>query len=159
LVQREIFMNMRRILNVHGTALWVTGFIAGVAAALYLGHTLGLRAQLSERPGCSTDNPIDMPRDLSGLSIKNPRVRIVHTTDPYLEGGSMYLQQVDPWLGYMWGKSLTQRNFRERDGVYGDHGKIDGMLLPDGASKMMDRSHTNSCAPVTTTLTAMGAPA
>ena len=58
----------------------------------------------------------------------------------------MYLQQVDPWLGYMWGKSLTQRNFRERDGVYGDAGKIDGMLLPDGATKMMDRGHTNSCA-------------
>ena len=57
----------------------------------------------------------------------------------------MYLQQVDPWLGYMWGKSLTQRNFRERDGVYGDNGKIDGLLLADGASKMMDRSHTNSC--------------
>ena len=86
-----------------------------------------------------------MPRDLSGLSIKNPRVRVVHTTDPALEGGSMYLQQVDPWLGYQWGRSLTQRNFRERDGVYGDAGKIDGILLPDGVTKMMDRGHTNSC--------------
>ena len=57
----------------------------------------------------------------------------------------MYLQQVDPWLGYQWGRSLTQRNFRERDGVYGDHGKIDGIMLPDGITKMMDRSHTNSC--------------
>ena len=57
----------------------------------------------------------------------------------------MYLQEVDPWLGYMWGKNLTQRNFRERDGVYGDNGKIEGPLLPDGATKMMDRSHTNSC--------------
>ena len=86
-----------------------------------------------------------MPRDLSGLSIKNPRIRVVHTTDPGLEGGSMYLQQVDPWLGYQWGRSLTQRNFRERDGVYGDAGKLDGILLPDGATKMMDRSHANSC--------------
>ena len=57
----------------------------------------------------------------------------------------MYLQQIDPWLGYMWGKNLTQRNFRERDGVYGDAGKIDGPLLADGATKMMDRSHANSC--------------
>ena len=56
----------------------------------------------------------------------------------------MYLQQVDPWLGYQWGRSLTQRNFRERDGVYGDAGKIDGLLLPDGATKMMDRGHANS---------------
>src|SRR5215468_6333954 len=105
------------LLRSHRSMLWVSGFLAGVGCALYLGHTLGVRAQLSARPGCSTDNPIDLPRDLSGFSIKNPRVRIVHTTDPNLEGGSMYLQQVDPWLGYMWGKSLTQRNFRDRDGV------------------------------------------
>ncbi|MCC6421642.1 MAG: c-type cytochrome [Gemmataceae bacterium] len=126
--------------------LTVSGFAAGVIATLYLGHVLGVRAQLAERPGTSLDNPIDTPRDLSGLSIKNPRVRIVHTTDPAKEGGSMYLQQVDPWLGYQWGRSLFQRNFRERDGAYGDTGKIDGLLLADGASKMMDRSHTNSCA-------------
>jgi hypothetical protein len=115
------------------------GFLLGVLAVLYVS------AQQSERPGNSLDNPIEMPRDLSGLSIKTPRIRVVHTTDPWQAGGSMYLQQVDPWLGYMWGKNLTQRNFRERDGVYGDHGKIEGIVLPDGATKMMDRSHTNSC--------------
>lgn len=125
--------------------LWACGFAAGVVTACLLGHVITGYAQLSERPGNSLDHPIDMPRDLSGLSIKNPRVRIVHTTDPNIEGGSMYLQQVDPWLGYQWGRSLTQRNFRERDGVYGDHGKIEGLLLADSVSKMMDRSHTNSC--------------
>jgi hypothetical protein len=36
--------------------------------------------------------------------------------------------------------------FRERDGVYGDAGKLDGILLPAGATKMMSRSHVNSCA-------------
>jgi hypothetical protein len=102
-------------------------------------------AQLGERPGNSLDNPIDTPRDLSGLSIKIPRIRVVHTTDPAKPGGSMYLQQVDPFLGYKWGWSLTQREFRERDGVYGDAGKLDGLLLPDGVSKMMSRSHVNSC--------------
>ncbi len=127
------------------SCLLACGFIAGLAAALYVGHVLGLRGQQSERSGHSLDNPIDTPRDLSGLSIKNPRIRVVHTTDPHLVGGSMYLQQIDPWLGYLWGKSLTQRNFRERDGVYGDAGKIEGPLLADGASKMMDRSHANSC--------------
>src|SRR5207253_926910 len=101
--------------------------------------------QLSERPGNSLDNPIDTPKDLSGLSIKNPRVRVVHTADPHQAGGSMYLQQVDPWLGYQWGRSLTQRNFRERDGVYGDAGKLDGILLADGVTKMMDRGPANSC--------------
>src|SRR5438105_1189485 len=123
----------------------VSGFALGALATGYLTFLLTARAQQTERPGNSTDNPIDMPRDLSGLSIKNPRVRVVHTTDPWKAGGSMYLQQVDPWLGYQWGRSLTQRNFRERDGVYGDAGKIDGILLPDGVSKMMDRSHVNSC--------------
>jgi hypothetical protein len=115
-------------------------------AAVILFANSRASAQLDERPGNSTDNPIDLPRDLSGLSIKNPRVRIVHTDDACKPGGSMYLQQVDPWLGYQWGRSLTQREFRERDGVYGDAGKLDGILLPDGATKIMSRSHTNSCA-------------
>src|SRR5262245_4648531 len=122
----------------------IAGMAVGAAFLLLLWGPLA--AQLGERPGNSMDNPIDTPRDLSGLSIKNPRIRIVHTTDPSKAGGSMYLQQVDPWLGYKWGWSLTQREFRERDGVYGDAGKLDGIILPDGATKMMSRSHVNSCA-------------
>jgi hypothetical protein len=124
----------------------ITGFVAGVAATLFLGRGLDVWAQLSERPGNSQDPHIEMPHDLSGLSIKIPRIRVVHTTDPNKEGGSMYLQQVDPWLGYQWGRTLTQRNFREQDGVYGDAGKLDGPLLTDGVSKQMDRGHVNSCA-------------
>src|SRR3954452_4824581 len=124
----------------------IVGFLFGILAAGWFGHAFWLHAQQTERPGCSVDHPIDLPRDLSGLSIKNPRVRIVHTTDPRKAGGSMYLQQVDPWLGYKWGWSLTQREFRERDGVYGDAGKLYGLVLPDGVSKMMSRSHVNSCA-------------
>src|SRR5438128_155490 len=116
-----------------------------VVVPLFAGGVVGLRAQQTERPGNSLDNPIDTPRDLSGHSIKNPRVRVVHTTDPAKEGGSLYMQQVDPWLGYQWGRSLFQRNFRERDGVYGDAGKLDGITLPDGVSKMMDRGHASSC--------------
>lgn len=127
-------------------AVWVLcGVVLGVGACLFLGQAWVARGQLSERPGNSLDPPIDMPHDLSGLSIKTPRVRVVHTTLAKYAGGSMYLQQVDPWLGYEWGRNLTQRNFREQDGVYGDAGKIEGPLLADGVSKMMDRSHTNSC--------------
>jgi hypothetical protein len=111
--------------------------------ALLLGTA---QAQLTERPGGSEDNPIDTPRDLSGLSLKNPRIRILHTTDASLPGGSMWLQERDPWLAYQWGRSLFQREFRERDGVYGDAGKLDGPLLPDGATRMQTRSHVNSCA-------------
>src|SRR3954453_1607512 len=108
------------------------GLLLGIVAGACLVVQVSLRAQQSERPGHSRDNPIDRPRDLSGLSIKNPRVRVVHTRDANLEGGSLYLQQVDPWLGYQWGRSLFQRNFREQDGVYGDAGKLDGLVLPDG---------------------------
>ncbi|HEV3115513.1 MAG TPA: di-heme oxidoredictase family protein, partial [Gemmataceae bacterium] len=110
-----------------------------------LGNPSPLRAQQTERPGASHDDPVSLPHDLSGLSLKNPRVRVVHTTDPKKEGGSFYLQQVDPWLGYQWGRSMTQRNFRERDGVYGQAGKLDGFLLPDGVTHMMDRGHVSSC--------------
>ncbi|HEV3205004.1 MAG TPA: di-heme oxidoredictase family protein [Gemmataceae bacterium] len=124
---------------------WFAGLVLGILGTFYVTHLLGLRAQQTERPGNSLDHPIDVPRDLSGLSIKNPRVRVVHTTDPSRAGGSMYLQQVDPWLGYQWGRSLTQRNFRERDGVYGDAGKLDGILLTDGYTRMMDRGHVSSC--------------
>jgi hypothetical protein len=126
------------------------GLLAGVLAFAYLASFLldrpQGRAQLTERPGTSRDDPVEMPCDLSGLSIKTPRVRVVHTTDPWKEGGSMYLQQVDPWLGYQWGRNLTQREFRERDGVYGGAGKLDGLLLADGKSRMMSRGHANSCA-------------
>jgi hypothetical protein len=120
--------------------------LAVAGSVFIVGWTFYSHAQLQERPGCSFDNPIDVPRDLSGCSIKIPRIRVVHTIDPAKAGGSMYLQQVDPWLGYKWGWSLTQREFRERDGVYGDAGKLDGIILPDGATKMMSRSHVNSCA-------------
>ncbi|HMC88954.1 MAG TPA: hypothetical protein VKI17_05380, partial [Gemmataceae bacterium] len=115
-------------------SLTLAGFLLGILATIYCTHLVKLRAQQTERPGNSKDHPIDVPRDLSGLSIKNPRVRVVHTADPSPEGGSMYLQQVDPWLGYQWGRSLFQRNFRERDGVYGEAGKLDGITLPDGFS-------------------------
>ena len=92
----------------NGGTLWVW-----IDPHTWLGGTVYTYLESStERPGTSLDNPIDVPRDLAGLSIKNPRIRVIHTTDPHLEGGSMYLQEVDPWLGYMWGKSLTQRNFR-----------------------------------------------
>src|SRR5262245_5432815 len=90
--------------------------LAGLAAFVAVILTTRSPGQVSERPGNSLDNPIDTPRDLLGLSVKNPRIRVVHTTDPAKPGGSMYLQQADPWLGYKWGWSLTQREFRERDG-------------------------------------------
>src|SRR5262249_45856226 len=116
----------------------ISGVVAGLVGCGILAHFMLVPDQQSQRPGNSRDDGVNMPRDLSGLSIKNPRVRVVHTEDAAKEGGSMYLQQVDPWLGYQWGRNLFQRNFRERDGVYGQAGKLDGILLADGVSRMMD---------------------
>jgi Di-haem oxidoreductase, putative peroxidase len=121
--------------------------VAILAYCFWPGELPHGRAQLSERPGGSLDDPTEVPLDLTGLSIKTPRIRVVHTTDPRFEGGSMYLQQADPWLGYQWGRNLTQREFRERDGVYGGGaGGLGGMLLGDGFTRMMSQGHANSCA-------------
>jgi len=57
-------------------------------------------------------------------------VRVVHTVDPSLKAARCTCKEADPWLGYMWGKNLTQRNFRERDGVYGDNGKSKASSCP-----------------------------
>ncbi len=124
---------------------WTCASLFLAAIGYLLIDCLPLAAQLGERPGNSKDDPQENPRDLSGLSIKNPRTRIVHTTEAGKKGGSMYLQQMDPFLGYKWGWSLTQREFRVRDGVFADAGKLDGITLPDGVSKMMSRGHVSSC--------------
>ncbi len=87
------------------------------ALALLLLAAVPAAGQLGERPGLSNDTS-DGPMDFSGLSIKTPRVRVVHTTEPELVGGSMYLQTFDPFLAYKMGKDLTQRELRPRDGVF-----------------------------------------
>src|SRR5436190_5790665 len=74
----------------------------------------------TERPGGAGDDPVDLPRDLSGRSVKTPRVRMRHTTDPALAGGSAYFMFADPWCGYQRGRELLLREFSAADGVVGD---------------------------------------
>lgn len=102
-------------------------------------------AQLGERPGTSTDTSAG-PKDLTGLSVKTPRIRVVHTTDPELAGGSMYFQVYDPFLAFKMGKDLTQREFRFRDGVFGAPG-ISGFKgkLSDGESPAIVGNDQTSC--------------
>jgi hypothetical protein len=107
-----------------------------------IGHATPASAPQTERPGCSVDNPIELPKDLSGLSLKVPRVRVVHSTGARLAGGSMYLQQVDPWLGSAWGRSLFQRSFRDRDGVSGEikrEGRIEERFTVAGRDTGVER--------------------
>jgi Di-haem oxidoreductase, putative peroxidase len=101
-------------------------------------------AQLGERPGTSVDTS-DGPKDLSGLSVKAPRTRIVHTADAAQEGGSRYLQDMDPFLAFKMGKDLTQREFRVRDGVFS--ASIAGFkgVLSDGSSPAIVGNDQVSC--------------
>lgn len=98
------------------------------------------------RPGTSRENPLDRPRDLTGRSIKSPRVRAVHTADIKQVGGTAYLTRVDPWLGYQRGRELTLREFSRADGVFGESGRQSGAKLEDGATRMAVRDHASSCA-------------
>lgn len=100
-------------------------------------------AQLSERPGNSAS--VSETKDLTGLSIKIPRVRAMHTTDPALPGGSAYFQKADPWLGFMRGKLLSQREFRPRDGVFGNEVAGFGGVLPDGFTPKITANDQVSC--------------
>jgi hypothetical protein len=101
-------------------------------------------AQLGERPGTSVDTSAGY-KDLTGLSIKTPRTRIVHTTDDTMAGGSMYFQVFDPFLAFKMGKDLTQREFRPRDGVF--NAQIAGFkgVLSDGETPAIVGNDQVSC--------------
>lgn len=99
-----------------------------------------------ERPGNSADDPIERPKDLSGRSIKCPRVRAVHSTNVNDSGATEYLFKTDPWLGYQRGRELFVREFSKSDGVFGEPGQMAGRVLEDQVSKIMTRDHVASCA-------------
>ncbi len=99
-----------------------------------------------ERPGNSTDDPIQFPKDLSGRSIKCARVRAVHSTNAADQGATAYLTEADPWLGYQRGRELFLREFSLSDGVFGEAGRPAGRVLEDQTSKIMTRDHVASCA-------------
>lgn len=98
------------------------------------------------RPGTSWDDPVRSPRDLTGRSVKTPRVRAVHSRDPGLRGATADLFERDPWLAYQRGRELTLREFSHRDGVFGAAGELAGATLEDGATHMASRGHASSCA-------------
>lgn len=99
-----------------------------------------------ERPGNSNDDPIQTPKDLSGRSVKCPRLRAVHSGNINDEGATSYLLKADPWLGYQRGRELFVREFSQHDGVFGESGKMAGRVLEDQSTKIMTRDHVASCA-------------
>lgn len=99
---------------------------------------------LTERPGSSKDTTRG-PKDLTGKSIKEKRVRMIHSRDSSLLGTSLYFQEKDPWLAYQRGKNLFLREFRMRDGVFGQAGAFFGKLSSDRMAPLIDRDHASSC--------------
>jgi hypothetical protein len=58
------------------------------------------------------------PQDPSGLSIREPRVRVLHSDTPEVPGTSLHLQQTDPWLAYQRGRSYFFHEWSAKDGVF-----------------------------------------
>ena len=76
--------------------------VAGLIALVPLA-----RAQISVRP----QEPL-------GLSLREPRVRVIHSERPDVAGTSMALQQSDPWLAYQRGRSYFFHEWGKADGVF-----------------------------------------
>ena len=101
-------------------------------------------AQFGERPDLLGSGSSAV--DASGRSVKNPRVRAIHTTDPSLLGGTAYLQDQDPFLAYQLGRNLNFREFRSRDGVFDNN--VSGLAgpMPDGTTAKITKNNQTSCA-------------
>ena len=84
--------------------------------ALILGTGASASAQYAERRSLAGSGQKDV--DTSGRSVKNKRVRAVHSDDPDDAGSSAYFIRKDPFLAYQLGRNLNFREFRDRDGVF-----------------------------------------
>ena len=69
-----------------------------------------LAAQYGERPSPVGSGSAAV--DASGRSIKNPRVRAIHSRDPKQLGGTAYMFTYDPFLAYQLGRHLNLSEFR-----------------------------------------------
>ncbi len=100
-------------------------------------------AQYAERPALfgSGSNAVDV----SGRSIKDPRVRAVHTTDPNLLGGTSYLFERDPFLAYQIGRNLNFLEFTQRMGTFDANVSNLGGLNPDGVTAKLTANNQVSC--------------
>jgi hypothetical protein len=83
---------------------------------------------------------------VTGRSVKTPRVRATHGTDPSVPGTTAWLLANDPWLAYARGRELFLREFAAADGVFGEPGRLAGKTLDDGTTRLMSRDHASSCA-------------
>lgn len=100
-------------------------------------------AQYAERPHLAGSGQGAV--DVSGRSVKDMRIRAIHTTDPSLAGGTAYLFERDPFLAYQIGRNLNFFEFRERDGVFDS--RFSNLLgpMPDGTTRKITANNQVSC--------------
>ena len=111
--------------------------------ALLLSPSVAL-AQYSERPALAGSG--EQAVDVSGRSIKNKRVRAVHSRDPNARGGTAWLFERDPFLAYQLGRNLNFREFRPRDGVFSEVVSGHGGPMPDGTTAKITTNNQVSCS-------------
>ena len=111
-----------------------------------LGVTLLLpvSAQYAERPALAGSGLPGV--DVSGRSIKNPRVRAVHSDDSTQAGTTAWFFEKDPFLGYQLGRNLSFREFRLRDGVFNAAISLLGGPMPDGTTAKITTRNQVSCS-------------
>ena len=115
------------------------------AAALAVASLLGsVSAQYSERPDLLGSGRPSV--DASGRSVKNKRVRAVHTDDASLAGGTAWLFERDPFLAYQLGRNLNFREFRDRDGTFSATVSGLGGPMPDGTTAKITTNNQVSCS-------------
>ena len=126
-----------------GAAATLMGLVLALGAAAALARGPGYSP---ERPGGLGDDPIARPRDVTGRSIKCPRVRAHHAGPDGAEGTTGWLVRNDPWLGWQRGRELFLREFSRDDGAFGNAGALAGPVLEDETTHMASRDHVASCA-------------
>lgn len=106
-------------------------------------------AQLAVRPGSTKDHPHERPWDVSGRSLKAPRVRAFHDGGA-MAGSSVWLMRHDPFIAFAIGRDMNLRDWQLRDGVFGETGRVVGFTRPrvsgGGGGGVVTRDDTASCA-------------
>ena len=116
------------------------------AVALVVTMASTASAQYAERSSLFGSGNPDV--DVSGRSVKNPRTRAIHTTDPLdvgQAGGTAWLIGQDPFLAYQLGRNLNMREFRKRDGVFGLQIANFGGPMVDGTTAKIAANNQTGC--------------
>lgn len=113
------------------------------AALALLGFTPLASAQYAERAELFGSGQKAV--DVSGRSVKDPRVRAIHTTDALLAGGTADLVARDPFLAYQIGRNLNFYEFTEKHGTF--DAKVSNLAgpMPDGTTAKITANNQTSC--------------